>query len=470
MSKLGKKIFFIFLSLTVLSLSLVGIFINFSVGERFNNFINMQREENINDLASIISENLAEDKGFEEITSLVQNFSRSNRIPVWLEDRRGEMMFFSGQNMQRSSMMRRMGEMGHMDMGGMHHNNMTPREMPADLPGETRTESIYTNGEKTLTLYWKEINEGSQLNTNLYNYFKNSVYKAIIFSALIVIIIIIILSFGISKKITEPLLKLKNAALEVARGNYNQNIEPRGDDELTDLINSFNQMSKKLLKLEKIRRESASDLAHELRTPLTTIKGYLEAIEDNKLEVNKENIREMQEEAARMTTLIEKLNEFASAQNKVLNLEKENLNLKNIIEKVIRQQQEFINEKNINLDLKIEEKINIRGDKDSLIQIFNNIIENAVKYNYQNGNIAIKAFKENNNIIVKIEDSGMGISDKDLPYIFERFYRADKSRNSSNQGSGIGLAVVKELIEAHQGKIEVNSSDSGSEFKLIFPE
>ena len=469
MSKLGKKLFFIFLSLTVLSLSLVGIFINFSVGERFNNFINMQREENIKELASIINENLAENNNFEETASLVRNFSRSNRIPVWLADSSGEMMFFPGQNMQRSSMMRRMEEMGHMNMGARHQNNMTPREMPADLPGKTRTESIYLNGEKRLTLYWKEINKGSQLNTNLYNYFENSVYKAIIFSALIVIIIIVILSFVLSKKITEPLLNLKNAALEVARGNYKQNIEARGNDELTELINSFNQMSRKLLKLEKIRRESASDLAHELRTPLTTIKGYLEAIEDDKLKVNEENIKEMQEEAARMTNLIEKLNEFASAQNKVLNLEKENLNLKQIIKKVIKQQREFINKKNINLEFKIEEKINIRGDKDSLIQIFNNIIENAVKYNYQNGDIKIKAFKENNKIIVKIKDSGMGISDRDLPYIFERFYRADKSRNSNNQGSGIGLAVVKELIEAHQGKIEVKSSDNGSEFKVVFP-
>ncbi|MFW5687156.1 MAG: histidine kinase dimerization/phospho-acceptor domain-containing protein [Halanaerobium sp.] len=115
---------------------------------------------------------------------------------------------------------------------------------------------------------------------------------------------------------------MKNAALDLAQGNYQQNIKSKGDDELTELINAFNLMSQKFFKLEKIRKESTSDLAHELRTPLTTIKGYLEAIEDKKIKVDQESIRKMQEETERMTILIEKLNEFADAQNKVFNFRK----------------------------------------------------------------------------------------------------------------------------------------------------
>lgn len=460
MSKLGKKLFIIFLILVILSLLLVGIFINFSIGERFDSFINLQREENVKELAAVLAEDL-EDNSFENIRSTIDNFSRTNRIPIWVEDSEGEFIYFPAQNNQMSQMMRRMG------MNNNSHMNMM-RQLPGEFPGQDKEEEIYVDGQKVLTLHWKQMSAENQLDSELYNYFKDNIYRAILLSALIVIFLTVILSFILSKKITMPLIKVKNAALEVAQGNYQQNIESKGDDELTELINAFNLMTKKLQKLEKIRKESTSDLAHELRTPLTTLKGYLEAVEDGKLKAEQEIITEMQEETERMTNLVEKLNEFADAQNKIFNLNKQRLNLKTIISKVVKQQQKFINAKNIDLNLELAEELYINGDRDSLFQIFNNMIENAVKYNIENGKIEIKSRQNKNNLIIYIKDSGLGINDKDLPYIFERFYRADKSRNSKNQGSGIGLAVVKELMEAHQGEIEVESNDDGTLFKLIF--
>lgn len=461
MSKLGKKLFLIFLILVILALLLVGIFINFSIGDRFDDFIILQREENISELAVVLGENI-KNNDIESVKNLVDNFSRTNRIPLWLEDNKGDFIYFSAQNNQMNQMMRRMG------MDSNNHTNI--RQMPDQIPGQTQSKEVYVEGQKVLTLYWKQINAENQLDADLYNYFKRNIYRAIIFSALFVIVLIIIVSFILSKKITKPLIKVKNAALEVAQGNYQQNIESKGDDELAQLVKAFNLMSRKLLKLEKIRKESTSDLAHELRTPLTTIKGYLEAIEDGKIEVNQESIAEMQEETQRMTNLIEKLNEFADAQNKVFELKLEKVNLTPIIEKIIKQQQGALSEKNITLDLQFEKEYYIKGDQNSLFQIFNNIIENAIKYNVENGQIEIKALKENHNLVIYIQDSGVGITDRDLPFIFERFYRADKSRNSKNQGTGIGLAVAKELMEAHQGKIKVESNESGTLFKLFFPE
>ena len=463
MSKLGKKLFIIFLILVILSLLLVGVFINFSIGERFDDFINLQREENIGELAEMISENY-EKNNFSSIRALVENFSRTNRIPIWVEDNKGEFVYFPAQNSQMFNMMRRMG----MNNNGMNHMNMM-RQLPSDFPGQNKVKEIYANGEKILSLHWKQLNGDNQLNSELYSYFKDNIYRAIIFSALLVIFFIIVLSFILSKKITRPIIEVKNAALDVAQGNYQQNIKSNGDDELTELIDAFNLMSRKLLKLEKIRKESTSDLAHELRTPLTTIKGYLEAIEDGKMKADPETIKEMQEESQRMAILVEKLNEFANAQNKIFNLNEEKLNLTPIIKKIIKQQNGYINKKNIDLKLELESKLYVKGDKDSLFQIFNNIIENAIKYNEINGKIVIRNTTDQDNLIIQIKDSGVGISKENLPYIFERFYRADKSRNSKNQGTGIGLAVVKELMDAHQGEIEVESGESGTIFELIFP-
>lgn len=460
MSKLGKKIFAILLILVISSLLLVSIFINFSIGERFNDFINLQREENINELSSMLSDNL-KNSNFKSIIPLIENFSRTNRIPVWIKKNDGEFLFFSEQNNHMANMMRRM---------GMHNNrHMNMRTLPGDFPGENRSKDVYLKGEKVFTIYWKDINSENQIDSRLYNYFKNNVYKAIIFSALIVIFIVTILSFILSKKISDPLIKIKNAALDVSQGNYKQNIKIKGNDELSELSTAFNLMSKKLFKLEEIRKESASDLAHELRTPLTTIKGYLEAIEDGKLKANSENIKEMQEEAERMTDLIEKLNEFAEAQNKIFNFKKENINLTKLLNRVIKQQKKIIEQKSINLKIDLADNLNFRGDKNSLIQIFTNVIENAVKYNKKNGKIIIKSQKNKKTIKISIKDTGIGINKEDLPYIFERFYRADKSRNSKNQGSGIGLAVVKELLKAHQGEIKVKSSAEGTIFIIILP-
>ena len=461
MSKLGQKLFVVFLVLVILSLLLVGVFINFSIGERFDDFINLQREENVSDLASVLSENF-KNNDFAAVQNLVNNFSRTNRIPLWVENNQGEFIYFPSQNNQMAQMMRRMGMMSN----NSHFNGV--RQLPDNYPGRTRSQEVYIGSEKVLTLYWKEVNAENQIDSELYDYFKNNIYRAIVLSALIVILIVIIFSFILSKKITEPLIKLKNAALDVARGNYQQNINSKGDDELTELIRSFNLMSKKLNKLEKIRKESTSDLAHELRTPLTTIKGYLEAIEDGKIKANQENISEMQEETERVTTLIEKLNEFADAQNKIFNLKEEKINLTPIIKKITNQHQKALKEKNIELSLTLNNELNVKGDQDSIFQIFNNIIENAIKYNVENGKIKINSLVTKNEIDVFIKDSGIGISSEDLPYIFERFYRADKSRNSTNQGTGIGLAVAKELMEAHQGQISVESSNNGTEFKLVF--
>jgi len=463
MSKIGKKLFVIFLILVISSLLLVSIFINFSIGERFDDFINLQREENIGELAEMISENY-EKNNFSSIRALVENFSRTNRIPIWIEDNKGEFVYFPAQNSQMFNMMRRMG----MNNNGMNHMNMM-RQLPSDFPGQNKVKEIYANGEKILSLHWKQLNGDNQLNSELYSYFKDNIYRAIIFSALLVIFFIIVLSFILSKKITRPIIEIKNAALDVAQGNYQQNIKSKGDDELTELIEAFNLMSRKLLKLEKIRKESTSDLAHELRTPLTTIKGYLEALEDGKMKADQQTIKEMQEESQRMAILVEKLNEFANAQNKIFNLNEEKLNLTPIIKKIIKQQNGYINKKNIDLKLELESKLYVKGDKDSLFQIFNNIIENAIKYNKINGKIVIRNAIDKDNLIIQIKDSGIGISKENLPYIFERFYRADKSRNSKNQGTGIGLAVVKELMDAHQGKIEVESGESGTIFELIFP-
>lgn len=461
MSKLGKKLFLIFLVLVLLALILVGVFINYSIGERFYDFVNLQRQESIEELVVMLKERIQDESVFAA-SEILDNFSRTNRTLVWLEDAEGNLIYNPEHSDQMNNMMRRSG----MRMGNMPMMSM---QRPDSLPGQTKKEEIIVDNKTAAVLYWKEVNAGSQIDSELYNYFKRNVFQAIIFSGLIVVVLIIIISLVVSKILTNPLIKLKDAALEVAEGNYDQEISNKGDDELSELIKAFNEMTNKLARLEKIRKESASDFAHELRTPVTTIKGYLEAIEDEMISLDKNNLNEMKEETDRIVSLIEKLNEFAEAQNKIFNLQKERVNLTDIITNVLKRKEKDFKEKALKIELDIEDELIIKADKNSLFQIFNNLIENAVKYNEENGLIKIKSKQKNDKIIISIADTGIGISDEDLPYIFERFYRADKSRSTKNGGTGIGLAVTKELIDAHQAEIYVESDDNGSVFTVVFP-
>lgn len=464
MNRLSFKLFLFFIILIILSLSLVGIFINQSVGKRFNDFVNMQREDSILELIEIIRDDLEKaNPNISELNDIINNFTRANRIPIWLKldgYNKTEYLYSPGAGGQMNQMMRRMGSM-HMSM----HKQLSPD----DLPGETRVNIINIEENKNAYLYWKEVIIDEETGSNLYQYFKNSVFKAIIISGILVAALAALMTFFLSRYITKPLTKLNQSAISVASGHYKQEISISGKDELAELGKSFNIMTNKLEQLEKIRRDSTSDLAHELRTPVTTIKGYLEAVEDGLMQLDKETIEELKEESERLIRLINQLQEYNDAQNAIVNLKKEPIKVNPILKEVFNKNKFIIDKKSISVKLELEDNIIINADRDSLIQIFNNLIDNAIKYNKLGGTINVKSKKEGNYINIKISNTGISIDKKDLPYIFERFYRTDKSRSQDTGGTGIGLAITKELLEAHNGKISVLSNEEETIFSIFLP-
>ncbi|RCW51506.1 MULTISPECIES: ATP-binding protein [unclassified Halanaerobium] len=468
MSKLSFKLFFIFIILIVLSLSVAGFFINFSVGEHFNDFVNMQREDSIIELAEILKDYLSRDNiNTSELNKIINNFTRANRIPIWLrlaKQKNGEYIYRPGTEGHMNNMMRRMGPM----MGASHmpiHSQISPD----DFPGKTRINEIKINDSTKAYIYWKEIAVNAESEAGIYQYFKKSVFNAIFISGIFVATAAGLMAFFLSKYITRPLLKLNRSALNVADGNYKQKVNIKGNDELAQLGESFNIMTDKLEKLEKIRKDSTSDLAHELRTPVTTIKGYLEAVEDGLMEMDNQTIKELQEESERLIRLINQLQEYSEAQNKIINLNKERLDLSSILSEILNKYQFNIKDKDISVNLDLAQNTSITADRDSMIQILSNLIENAVKYNRVGGKINVESKNLNDHIAVKIINTGPEIDQKDLPFIFERFYRADQSRSKDTGGTGIGLAVTKELVEAHGGTISVKSKKEETIFTIILP-
>lgn len=300
--------------------------------------------------------------------------------------------------------------------------------------------------------------------------FFHDMNKVIIIIAIISIGSIIIISFIISRSISNPILKVSKMAKDIEKGNYKDNINYKSDiDEVDELINSINKLGYELSEQENLRKRLTTDMAHELRTPLTSIKGHLDLIIAGIWEPSKERLISINEEVARITKLVEGLRNLAKFDSEKNKLEKEKINIKELITNIAYNYEVKALEKNIKIDYDLEDRY-IYIDKRQFSQVIINLLSNAIKYTNINGNIKIKNYIKDSNINISIKDNGIGIPEKDINYIFERFYRVDESRSKETGGIGVGLTISKSIVKLHSGDITVNSEiDKGTEFIIKLP-
>jgi two-component system, OmpR family, sensor histidine kinase BaeS len=287
--------------------------------------------------------------------------------------------------------------------------------------------------------------------------FINGINKVILGVGAFSMLISLIIGSIISKRISLPILKVINKTKLISDGYFDDRIEEKSNTiEISQLITSVNDLANSLQKQDILRKRLTSDVAHELRTPLTSLQGNLEAIIDGVWQPTEERLKSCHEEILRITRLVSDLEELIQYESDNLILNKTLFNLSETIQNtIINLEKEYIS-KEITVEFNNEVE-NIFADKDKITQVIINILSNAIKYNKIGGNIEIKIIKDENKIIIIFKDNGVGISKDDVSHIFERFYRADKSRNRSTGGSGIGLAISKAIIEAHGGNITANS-------------
>ena len=301
--------------------------------------------------------------------------------------------------------------------------------------------------------------------------------KKLIVDALVAIFLILILTacvliVWVYRSMITPIKKLKDAAENIKEGNLDFAIESKGDDEIGELCTSFEEMRKRLkdsaeekLNNETESRALISNIAHDLKTPITAVKGYSEGLLDgvaNTPEKRDKYIRTIYNKANEMDMLINELTLYSKIDTNKIPYNFQKININNYFQDCVEDIGLDLEEKNIGLAYYnyVDEDTIIIADTEQLRRVINNIVGNSVKYmDKSHGFINIRLKDVGDFIQVEIEDNGRGIAQKDLPYIFDRFYRADASRNSATGGSGIGLSIVKKIIEDHGGKIWATSKE-----------
>jgi len=266
--------------------------------------------------------------------------------------------------------------------------------------------------------------------------------------------------------IIEPIQK-------IAKGDFSVKIrnEEKYNGEIGVLVKSINDMTDELNTMEKMRQEFVSNVSHEIQSPLTSIKGFARALQDNNLSEEKREhyLTIIETETTRLSKLSQNLLKLTLLESEEYTPERVTYRLDQQLKQIVLNSEPLWAEKEIELDLDLE-KVHITADQESMSQVWINLIHNSIKFTPSSGTISIKLKEYETLVEVRIRDTGIGISEEQKQHIFERFYKADSSRNRAYGGSGLGLAIVKKVLDLHQGEIKVESEEgSGTEFIVRIP-
>ena len=297
---------------------------------------------------------------------------------------------------------------------------------------------------------------------------KQNIYMAII----VTVILSILFSMLFSKRLSAGFNKLSKAVHELREHKWHTRVPVEElTEELKPIGLSFNELASSLSKEEALRKQFTADLAHELRTPLATLRSQIEAYQDGIWEPSPKRLQQSHDELMRLVRLVNELEKLLAAENPQIRLEKTEIEAGKIAALIESQFSPSFHEKGVHLSIsKSKNEHWFKADRDRVVQILTNIVNNALQYTPAGKNVEISIKEKENFIGFSVKDEGIGIREEDLPYLYERFYRGEKSRDRKTGGIGIGLSIVKALVDAHQGEIKIESKlNTGTIVTVFFP-
>ncbi|WP_407312731.1 sensor histidine kinase [Desulfosporosinus sp. SB140] len=451
-----KKLFLSTLIITLITLTFSMLAVNLVFHRQFSNYLTVTSETTIEQLPARLSA-VYQSKGTWDPVSLDEiSYSLPVGTTVILTDPSGKKI---------ATLSNMMDDMMHSQSGMSMGMSMSSSSITS---WKTKTLTVSGPQGTLATAYVQYPSSAPILNPQDVQ-FQSSVFYSLLFAGGLALVFGIILSYFTSRRLVAPLKRLTLAADRIGKGHLDERVVIQTKDEVGRLAYAFNVMVDNLNRQETLRKQFTADIAHELRTPLTSIKGYIEAFQDNVLPADEENLSSIHEEIDRLVDLSSDLKDLNVAEMGVLTPVFEPVDLKHLIEKVIRSLNPLIQEKQLILSWNFPpEPVTTSGDRRLLTRLFYNLIHNAYRYSNIGGHVMITLTLTPmpDSTTIRIKNTGDGIPEEDLPFIFERFYRADKSRTRDTGGTGIGLALVKQITTLHQGTITVQSK-IGQETEFI---
>lgn len=287
-------------------------------------------------------------------------------------------------------------------------------------------------------------------------------YQMSVVSLFFVSLLGLVVSYLTAQYVALPIMRVNRAAKVIANGNFEERVMVDRNDELGELAESFNHMAESLQAHEKVQRDFIANISHDLRSPLTSMQGFLTAMLDGTVPVEKQGkyMKIVLEETQRLSRMTQSIVELSRAQSSAILLEESDFDINGLIRMNIEMLEPQLAEKNVHIQaMYAEEETLVHGDMDKISRVLQNLIGNAAKFSPENGTIEVETTLKEKKVLISVKDEGPGISAEDQKYVFDRFYKTDTTRNKDKTGSGIGLAIVREFLQAHGETITVKSEE-----------
>ncbi|QCX34121.1 HAMP domain-containing protein [Caloramator sp. E03] len=457
--RLKTKLSLSYIFIALVCIFLISVFTNLFLEKNFKDYVIQNQKRKNNEIVSLIKEQYKEDGKWD--TRVIENI---------------------GINALEQGMIIRVTDSnGKVIWDATVHNNGMCQQMISHMANNMNSRYPYWKGgyvENTYKIDFKSIQVGTVqigyygpyfFNDNDLE-FINEINKLLLVVGIFSFFLSLVVGAYMTKSLSNPILKVKDTAQMISKGHFDKKINEKSNIiEILELTKTINNLAETLQNQEILRKRLTADVAHELRTPLATLQSHIEAMIDGIWEMDIERLKSCHEEIMRIKRLVGDIEKLSKYESENLILNKTYFDISELIKNIIKNfEVDFYNKE---IDIKFQGKKEIiNADKDKISQVIVNLLSNALKYTPKGGKVRVEldAFKDK--IQISVIDNGIGISHEDLPYIFERFYRADKSRSRITGGAGIGLTITKAIVDAHNGKIEVESQlNNGTKFIVILP-
>lgn len=465
--RIFKNFFVTTACILFVTLTLLFIIMSFAM----NSYVADSKRELLTDTVGSISSLIEENVPFNTILLNTQTFCKVNEIDIFVVNELGAVKICSCDTYEEKSVC-------------IHSENPVSREFLSEISDGLEFKLSTIQGRFEDYRYTAAKRVIKPVDADCYYVFATSstvtvteltkmLFKIYAFSAIFPLLLMFIAEYVLTYRLTKPLKYMSKAARNIAKGDFSNRIPVMSDDEIGELSVLFNRMTDSLSRNEQVRRSFISNISHELKTPMTIISGFIDGIIDGTIDESRQKyyLKIVSEEVKRLSRLVQSMLSIARLESDERRINPVDFDFAELVLTVVVSMEQKITSKKLSI-IGLEDLSHtvINADKDLIYQVVYNIVDNAVKYSNDGGKITFSSHRISEDIKFSVKNDGAGIASEDIPHIFERFYKADKSRSSNKDSLGLGLYITKTIVDLHDGEISVDSRvGEFTEFKLSLP-